>query len=58
MFTMIWEWLMARWAERSTWNGTMLIAAGVVYLLFQPLAVYVAYAAIAYGAWTFLMPEN
>jgi len=57
MFGIIKDWGMARWSERSTWDGTMLIAAGVGFIVFQPIAVYIAYAAIAWGIWTFIKPE-
>ncbi len=57
-FDTVWAWLMARWAERSTWDGTVIIAFGVVVLIFQGLLPYAAWAAIAYGAWTLLQAEG
>lgn len=44
-------WAKARWAERSTWDGTMLVALGVMVLLASPFIKYAAMAAIAYGAY-------
>ena len=44
--------------ERTSLDGTVLIAVGVVYVLFAPLVKWAAYAAIAYGAWTFLTKEK
>jgi hypothetical protein len=58
MYLLVSEWLKARWAERSTWDGTVLIAAGVCFLVFQPVAAYAAWAAIAWGAWTLLKSES
>jgi len=52
------NWLKLRWAERSSWDGTVLIVVGVVCVLFAPLVKYAAYAAIAYGAWTLLKGEK
>jgi hypothetical protein len=57
MILIIQEWLKARWAERSTWDGTVLIAAGVCFLVLQSVGVYAAWAAIAYGLWTIYKPE-
>jgi hypothetical protein len=57
-FDAIWAWVMARWAERSTWDGTVIIALGVIVLVFQGLLPYAAWGAIAYGAWTFLKSEG
>ena len=42
-------WIMQRIKERTTWDGVVLIAAGVVYLVFEPIASIVAYGAIGYG---------
>ena len=58
MIELVWEWLKARWAERSTWDGSVIIALGVVTLIFQTLLPYAACAAIAYGAWTLLKSES
>ena len=52
------DWLKLRWAERSSWDGTVLIVVGVVCVLFAPLVKWAAYAAIAYGVWTFLTKEK
>ena len=43
--------------ERSTMDGAVLVAAGVAFLIFKPIASLVAYAAIAYGAWTMWKSE-
>lgn len=45
------EWLIERLKKRSTLDGIMFIVAGIIFLLFKSLAVLIAYAAIAYGAW-------
>ena len=44
--------------ERTSLDGTVLIAVGVVCVLFAPLVKWAAYAAIAYGAWTFFTKEK
>ena len=49
---MIKKWITTRLNERTTLDGAVLIGAGVAFLIFKPIASLVAYAAIAYGAWT------
>ena len=38
--------------ERSTMDGILMVAAGAVIIIFSGLAQAIAYAAIAYGAYT------
>jgi hypothetical protein len=54
---MIQKWINARIKERTSLDGAVLIAAGVAFLIFKPIASLVAYAAIAYGAYTFWKSE-
>jgi len=49
---MLKKWLSKRLEERTTLDGVVLIAAGVVFLLFKPIATLGAYAAILYGIYT------
>lgn len=51
------KWIVARLNERTTLDGAVLIGAGVAFLIFKPIASLVAYAAIAYGAWTIWKKE-
>lgn len=46
------EWIKNRFAERTAWDEIVLVGAGVVYLVIEPIGTVVAYGAIAYGAWT------
>lgn len=57
MLELVKEWASARWKERSSWNGTWLIAVGVVALLFKPLINVVAWLAIAYGVYQICKKE-
>jgi hypothetical protein len=52
------EWAIARLKERTSWDGMVLVGAGVAFLVFKPIASLVAYAAIAYGAWTIWKKES
>ena len=54
---MIKKWITSRLNERTTIDGAVLIGAGVAFLIFKPIASLVAYAAIAYGAWTIWKKE-
>lgn len=54
---MIKKWIIDRLSERTTLDGAILIGAGVAFLIFKPIASLVAYAAIAYGAWTIWKKE-
>ena len=51
------EYALARWAERTTWNGTWLIAIGAAILIGLPLIKWLAYATIAYGALQIIQRE-
>jgi hypothetical protein len=52
------KFIMDRLNERTTLDGAVLIGAGVAFLIFKPIASLVAYAAIAYGAWTLFKKEK
>ena len=52
------EWTKNRLAERSTWDGIILVAAGVAFLVLEPFAKIIAYGAIVYGAWTIWKNET
>ncbi len=58
MIAIIKSWLVERLKERTSWDGIVLISAGVVYLVFEPIASIVAYGAIGYGAWTLWKKEK
>lgn len=55
---MIKKFITDRLNERTTIDGAVLIGAGVAFLIFKPIASLVAYAAIAYGAWTIWKREK
>lgn len=57
MLDKIKTYLTARLTERTSLDGAVLIFAGVAYLIFKPIAVLVAYGAIAYGVYTLLKKD-
>ena len=51
------EWVTDRMQERTTLDGAVLIAVGVIALMFSGLVNWAAYAAILYGIWTLVKSE-
>jgi hypothetical protein len=49
---MIKNWIKKKIDERSTIDGVVMVAAGAAIIIFSPLTKLIAYAAIAYGAYT------
>lgn len=58
MFEVAKAWLLARWAERTSWNGVWLVGVGVVVLIGSPFIKWIAYGAIAYGAYQIWKKET
>ena len=52
------DWLKNRLKERSTWDGIILVAAGIAFLVLEPFAKIIAYGAIVYGGWTIWKNET
>ena len=52
------EWLTSRSKERTSWDGAVCIALGLMILFMAPLAKIAAGLAIAYGAWTIWKKED
>jgi len=50
------DFLKARLKERTSWDGSVLIAGGIVMIL-APVNL-IAYGMIAYGAWTIWKEED
>lgn len=49
---MIKSFIKNRLNERTSLDGAILIGAGIVFLIFKPVASVVAYGAIGYGLYT------
>lgn len=58
MFTIVKDWILMRLKERTSWDGAIMIAAGVAYIVLGPLADVAAYIAIVYGVWTIWKKEQ
>ena len=55
---MIKNFITSRLEERTSLDGAILIALGVLILIAGPFAKLAAYGAIAYGAWTIWKKEK
>ena len=51
------NWIKDRLRERTSWDRAVLIAMGIVALMFQGIVTWAAYAAIVYGLWTIWKSE-
>lgn len=51
-------WIKSRLSERTSYDGIILVGAGVAFIVLGPLAKFVAYGAIVYGAWTIWKKEK
>ena len=57
MMNVVKDWVLARWAERTTWDGGVIIAVSLSYLLLGGLVDWLAWIAIAYGVFTLVKAE-
>ena len=55
---MIKNFITSRLEERTSLDGAILIALGILILIAGPFAKIAAYGAIAYGAWTIYKKES
>tara|TARA_B100000085_G_C18553051_1_gene516693 strand:- start:1103 stop:1264 length:162 start_codon:yes stop_codon:yes gene_type:complete len=51
------NWIKNRISERTTWDGAVCIAMGLLVLFLTPLAKVAAGVAIAWGLWTIWKSE-
>ena len=51
------SWIKNRISERTTWDGAVCIALGLLVLFLTPLAKIAAGIAIAWGVWTMWKSE-
>ena len=52
------DWIKARIAERTSWDGMLMIAFGLLVALGGPMPHIAAMAAIGWGAYTLMMHEK
>lgn len=54
---MLKKWIDSRMKERTSWDGALLVALGLMVLFLAPLAKIAAGIAILYGGWTIWKSE-
>jgi hypothetical protein len=52
------EWVLARWAERTTWDGGVIVGLSLAWIILGDLIDWVAWIALLYGLFTFIKSEN
>ena len=51
------DWIKARLAERTSWDGATLVVICLIALFFTPVLKWAAWAGLIYGAWTIWKSE-
>ena len=51
------NWIKGRLKERTSWDGAVCVALGLMILFLTPIAKIAAGLAIAYGVWTIWKSE-
>ena len=51
------NWIKARLAERTSWDGATIIAISVMVIVAAPIIKFLAWPALIYGAWTLYKGE-
>lgn len=54
----MWDWIVARHGERTTWDGYVILGVGAAALITSPFIEWIALAAMCYGAWTIWQKEK
>ena len=57
MLKVIKEWILARLAERTSWDGASIIALSVCILVASPLVGWLAWAGLVYGLYTLIKEQ-
>ena len=51
------EWILARWAERTSWDGAIIIGVSVCVLVAAPIIEWLAWPTLLYGIYTLVKSE-
>jgi len=51
-------WVMARLAERTSWDGITIVGGSILVLVGMPIIKMLAWPALIYGVWTLLKEEG
>jgi len=51
------DWIKARLAERTSWDGITIVVISILVLVAAPIIKWLAWPALAYGAYTLYKEE-
>ena len=51
------DWITARMAERTSWDGAAIIAVSLLVICSAPIVKLLAWPALVYGLWTLYKEE-
>ena len=52
------SWVTARLAERTSWDGGVIIGISLLVMVASPMIKFAAWGGLAYGAWTLYKEES
>lgn len=52
------DWAKARLAERTSWDGGVIVAGSLAIILFGGIVKLAAWVGLAYGIWTIISKED
>ena len=52
------EWITARVAERTSWDGVSIIALSIAIVVASPLVKWMAWAGLVYGLYTLVKEQK
>jgi hypothetical protein len=52
------DWVMARLAERTSWDGATIIGGSILILMGAPIIKMLAWPALAYGIFTLIKEQS
>ena len=57
MLSSVKDWILARWSERTSWDGAVIVAVSLSIIIFNGLIWWAAWVALAYGFFTLVKEE-
>tara|TARA_X000000950_G_scaffold194922_1_gene234869 strand:- start:2393 stop:2578 length:186 start_codon:yes stop_codon:yes gene_type:complete len=57
MLSSVKDWILARWSERTSWDGAVIVAVSLSIIIFNGLIWWAAWLALAYGIYTLVKEE-
>ena len=58
MLSSVKDWILARWSERTSWDGATIVGMSLLVLLAAPVVKLLAWPALVYGLWTIYKEEK